>query len=118
MERIEQRGLQEEKQRKHSAHILPLVHLQKSHMFFPVQPSVHCVAHRDIDSALLNGILSNLLIMLSELSHKSVSSFMASPPDNSQLYVFSPTQTFVLLPGEAHSHALQLKASDRQQTLI
>lgn len=106
MERIEQRRLQEEKQHKRSAHILPLVHLQKSHMFFPVQPSAPCVVHRGIDSALLNGILSNLLVMLSELSHKSVSSFMASPPDNSQLCVFSPSQTLVLLPGEAHSCAL------------
>lgn len=38
-----------------------------------------CVAHRGIDFGLLNGILSNLWVILRQLSHKSVPSFVDSP---------------------------------------
>lgn len=48
---------------------------------FSVWPSVHCVARRGIESGLLSGILFNLLVILPKLSHKSLSSFMASPLD-------------------------------------
>ena len=81
---------------KDSAPVLALVLLQKSYTFFFVfvfvflfLPCVHYVAHRGSESGLLNGILSNLLVILPELSHQSVSSFMASPLIQSTVCVLS-----------------------------
>ena len=79
---------------KDSAPVLALVLLQKSYTFFFVfvflfLPCVHYVAHRGSESGLLNGILSNLLVILPELSHQSVSSFMASPLIRSTVCVLS-----------------------------
>ena len=81
---------------KDSAPVLALVLLQKSYTFFFVfvfvflfWPCEHYVAHRGSESGLLNGILSNLLVILPELSHQSVSSFMASPLIQSTVCVLS-----------------------------
>ena len=56
--------------------------------FFLFWPCVDYVAHRGRESGLLNGILSNLLVILPELSHQSVS-FMASALIQSTVCVLS-----------------------------
>lgn len=82
----ESRGLQKTWCRC-SARVLPFDCGRVTH--FPVWSCEHGVSHWGIKSDWLNGILSNILVILPELSHKSISSFLASPPIQSAVCVLS-----------------------------